>query len=142
MKKLFLILFMLITAMAVYSQEIVGNITISKPDYNLEFNFYDSNIKLDTIFLILLEYFLSSQTSGMTAVDDDLNDELFEAILNLDVDDDDFIFTWGVDSPYYTEIYTFKYNEKKYFALFIMPESNYWIFETDTDVILEDVIWE
>jgi len=99
MKKLFLILFILITAVTVYSQEIVGNITINKPDYTLEFNFYDSNIKLDTILLIFLEYFLSSQNSGMTAVDDDLNDELFEAILNLDVDYDDFIFTWGVDSP-------------------------------------------
>ena len=133
MKRFFSVVILVICSAAAFTQEIVGNVTVNNRyvDIDIDVDFYDDTINLDSILEIIKAHIITTQSKGLITVDYDVSDNLMDILMNLDVDNSDFSYNWGNMTQYYAIKYAFIYEGKEYFVIQILPEDNYWFFEVE-----------
>jgi len=133
MKKIAILLILIFCAAAVFSQEIVGNYYLETSDLEIDIDFYDDEIDMLTFMQIIVTRLVSSQAEELLMIYDELSHLLFEELdtrLGYITDWMDFELAWGYMTPYFAIKYVFDIYGIEYFIVQILPEDQFWFFES------------
>ena len=133
MKKIAILLIFMLCVSAVFSQEIVGNYSFKSSYIDIEIDFYEEEIDITTVMQMIVVHIVSTQASELLVVFDEMSNILYDemdTLVGFVADQMDYELDWGYVTPYFAVKYVFSINEDEYFVINILPEDNFWFFET------------
>jgi len=129
MKKMTIIILLMISAINLSANDIVGNMTYIEPGLEISIDFYNDPVGIDEVLEIITVQLISTQAQALWMTDEELSDYLYDLLGDIVFDFSNISSTWGDVTINMAVTYTIHIYGRLFLVVNLLPEDRYWFFE-------------